>query len=280
MKLNTTANSNNAIVNLIVALDCEARVLIDAYRLKKIERSPFSLYQNQSGNLRVIVSGIGQIRTAAATAYLASQANSAHAYYLNLGIAGAAEAELGGLYYAHQIQHQQSGQSLYPHKPKSISLPSAALITLNAVQDSYPEKAMIDLEAAAFYTAASLWVPEGQVHVVKLISDRNLTERDAITKSLVIDWMHAQKAAIIDLIEALQTLSAQEYHYQATINIDNWLATWHFSQYQQHELKEYLRRWQQHGQGEAKTILADCSDAKAVLQQFRLLLKEQEYTWP
>lgn len=280
MTLPTTKTSNNAIVNIIVALDCEARSLIDAYRLKKRGSKPFAYYCSQDNRLQVIVSGIGAVRTAAATAYLASKQAATQAYYLNLGIAGCQDANLGELYYCHKISDAVRQSRAYPHKPKNIDCATKALVTVAIEQDAYPDKDLIDMEGAAFFQAASLWVPEGQVHVVKLVSDTKTDERNAISKAAVIQWMQAQQTAIDAIVQTLLVLSAQEVEATVQIDLSDWLETWHFSQYQQHQLNEYVRRWRQVGKGDARLMLADCRDGSAVLSQFDVLLKKQEYTWP
>ena len=56
-------------VTIQVALPCEARPIIDHYRLKRQDSSVFAKYQNADASLALIVSGVGKLNAATALAY-------------------------------------------------------------------------------------------------------------------------------------------------------------------------------------------------------------------
>ena len=75
----------------VCALHCEAKPVIDFYRLKKShDGNAYDLYRGE--DMVCIVSGPGKLASAAATAWIAAQEQSAGSLaWINLGVAGAAE---------------------------------------------------------------------------------------------------------------------------------------------------------------------------------------------
>ncbi len=88
-------------MNFVVALQAEACPLIDHYGLKRSSGSPFRTFENQ--NHRLVISGIGTIRCAAATGYLLGLLPSRNEGLVNLGIAGHGQLEKGSLFIANRV---------------------------------------------------------------------------------------------------------------------------------------------------------------------------------
>jgi adenosylhomocysteine nucleosidase len=83
-------------------LQCEASPIIAHFNLRSYPDSPFPIYYNET--MALIVSGIGKINCAAATAYLqVLRGGSLHSAWLNIGIAGHSEYPLGKGLLVHQI---------------------------------------------------------------------------------------------------------------------------------------------------------------------------------
>ena len=78
----------------VCALHCEAKPVIDFYRLKKShDDTAYDLYRGQ--DMACIVSGPGKLASAAATAWIAGrQQQTASLTWINLGCAGAAELDI------------------------------------------------------------------------------------------------------------------------------------------------------------------------------------------
>ena len=73
-------------IHLVVALRAEARPLIEHFRLRgEPERSPFALYQGDA--MRLVISGVGRVAAAGATAHLATRYPESRAAWLNFGMA-------------------------------------------------------------------------------------------------------------------------------------------------------------------------------------------------
>ena len=73
----------------VCALHCEAKPVIDFYRLKKShDDNAFDLYRGE--NMACIISGMGKLASAAASAWIAARyEDSASIAWINLGVAGA-----------------------------------------------------------------------------------------------------------------------------------------------------------------------------------------------
>ena len=87
-------------LNLMVALSCEAKPLIDFYGLKKRSSSGFSLFCREadhkySFDINLVVSGIGSQNMLPACAWLAAKTELGSCVWLNIGTAGHANLSLG-----------------------------------------------------------------------------------------------------------------------------------------------------------------------------------------
>ncbi len=188
----------------VSALRCEAKPVIDYYRLKKsADHRAFDLYQNN--DIVCIVSGIGKTAVAAATAWAAAlfHANSNMAW-INLGSAGSASDPVGSLFWINKITEQPD---LYyaPVPTFNTDLESRSCMTLNEPGSDYHSDHLFDMEASAFFTTATRFSSTKLVHCLKVISDnRNQPPlRDKAAISLLIQ-NHIE--AIANFAEKLQTL--------------------------------------------------------------------------
>lgn len=82
----------------VSALHCEAKPVIDFYRLKKShEDNAFDLYRGDG--MACIISGTGKIASAAACAWIAARYQDEPSIaWINLGIAGAAQHDIGRIF--------------------------------------------------------------------------------------------------------------------------------------------------------------------------------------
>src|SRR3989338_8741295 len=142
-------------VNFVIALACEARPIVERYELKAIPRSePFRVYEGNGK--RLIVSGVGKIRTASATAFLHAFSGALrNQVWINLGIGGHSERAIGEGVLAHKITDHASGQSWYP--PILFEPPCAteSILTVDRPETEYREPWVYEMEAAGFYDTAS-----------------------------------------------------------------------------------------------------------------------------
>ena len=102
-------------INIVCALHCEAKPIVDYYKLSALPNCIFPIYSNEQIN--VVVSGIGKVDTSAAMTYLfvktLEHKNSA---WLNYGIAGHKSAALGTWFNVNKISEVSSGLNWYPSR--------------------------------------------------------------------------------------------------------------------------------------------------------------------
>ena len=135
---------------LTVALPAESRPLIDFYRLKpRAAKGAFRIYRNES--IALVVSGVGRIAAAAATAYLhAVTDEQRNCGWLNIGIAGHAEHTVGTGILASRITDSSTGTSWVAAPVPDLTISTGPLVTVEAPETHYPETVMYDMEAAGF----------------------------------------------------------------------------------------------------------------------------------
>lgn len=234
-------------LNIVVALAVEARPLIDYYHLQKINtKTCLSIYANQDASIYLIVSGVGKINAALATAYLHAFANTnEQACLLNLGIAGSDQHALGEVLIAESIVDKASSKAAYPYLGLFSKRSSYPLITVEQAQTAYPVGAMIDMEASGFFQAATKLVTHEQVQVLKIISDNPQYPATLINKKQVTQLISEKINEINTVVQSLLDFSGEENQQQFKCQyFEQFIQQWHFSQYQQHQLRELLRRWQ------------------------------------
>jgi len=183
---------------IVCALACEAKPFIDFFKLKKNTTiHAFSVYQ--SGSILLMVSGLGQIHMSAAVNWLSGYLNlTSPQFWLNVGVAGHATADVGHLFCIHKITHQQ--QNLYPTKWLKHKIALEQLCTFDNEETDYKKQGLYDMEGFAFYQAATRFNNQERVQCLKIVSDNNKcpVDKDKLRISALIS-QHLE--AIITFIE-------------------------------------------------------------------------------
>ncbi len=230
-------------INIVTALQCEARPLIDRYKLRgNSKHSAFRYYQND--DLQLIISGMGKLAAATATAYLAATGSSQSSAWLNIGIAGHADKALGEPLLAHKIIDTASQQQWFPGIVFDPPCASETLMTVDRAAQEYPQAMMVDMEASGFYAAAARFQSCELIHSLKIISDNSDHATDNISEKSTIALINQNMSTIDVLIGELQPLASQlNLIEQSPSEVYTFMEQWHFTTYQQNELRHLLRRW-------------------------------------
>ncbi len=230
-------------INFVVALACEAKPLIKSLKLNNVANpANFPLYENKT--FRLIISGVGKLNAAIATSYAASLGGfEKNQVWLNVGIAGHCNADIGTPIIANKITDGGSDLSWHPIFITTCTVQSCTLITHEHPQTEYAADTMYDMEAAGFYLAASRFNTTEFIHSLKIVSDNPKTPAKTISEKDVKQLMLTN----LDIIEqnAWQlNESAQQWRIINHIPEDmaQFLSKWHFTVYQQNQLKQLLRR--------------------------------------
>lgn len=153
------------------ALHCEAKPVIDAYRLRKSKQHQgFDLYHH--AGICCIVSGVGALKMAAATAWAAAlYRNRQPLCWINLGIAGHRSLGIGSAIVTNCISASDQVRDYHLSTVLAEGWTIASLISYPQPQNSYPEESMADMEAYAFVDTASRFSNIKWCQSIKIISD-------------------------------------------------------------------------------------------------------------
>ena len=231
-------------MRIVTALAPEAKPLIERYSLKKVDGNLiFPIYQNKNSFL--IISGIGKINSAIATAYLHFKSGELNSQpFLNIGIAGHHRPMLGVAVIANKITDHSTGKSLYPPQIVFDSVTRSPLITVNEVETRYKDDAAYDMEAYGYCSSAVKVTTAELVQSLKVISDH--PDHSAITlgpqriESLIRNRMDE----IDEFLQRLQLLSVSIARDPIeSYDLETFFLRWHFTVSQRHQLRKIIKRW-------------------------------------
>lgn len=264
-------------MNLVVALVAESRPLVHHFGLRE-ERTARGFRVYHGDDMRLTVSGIGKTAAAAGTAYLGALAGGGqHEAWLNVGIAGHAELEIGEAVHALRITDVATGRNWYP--PQILDLPGRGLhvLTVDRAESAYADDAVYDMEAAAFYATALRFSVGELVQCVKVVSDNRAAPPDSTTRQRVSELMQSQLPAIEEAAGALGRLAADLADTLPQLSgFDRFVERWHFTVSQEHQLRSLLQQWA--ARAPDRPIWTDslnrCPSAKSVLAELRQGLRQ------
>lgn len=200
-------------INIICALDCEAKPIINHYGLQHNPVTDFKLYQNNIVNL--VVSGIGKKKCASAIDQL-TRLDQTSSAWLNIGIAGHGQLHVGDGRLIHKITNMNIKTSWYPPKLNNINIDSIPLITVDNPEQNYLDNCAYDMEAAYFYHAAIKHQTSELVQCYKIISDNKFSATENINankvKALVKNKLPDISDIVDELLELVKRSTIPEYN--------------------------------------------------------------------
>jgi adenosylhomocysteine nucleosidase len=237
-------------VHFICALKCEAKSLIAHYRLKKCaESASFPLFISQDKHISLTISSIGNINTAAATAFTHVFLQTGKPdIWLNIGIAGHKELDIGEITMAHKNIYQSNQHTWYPQILFSPPCQSMEILSSNKLVTDYdsskPSEPVFEMEAAGFYATACRFATSELIHVVKIISDNHQYPVDKISESIVDNLVKNKLSTIEQILESLSLLAKDiESSNEAPNYYGQIIEQWRFTHAERNLLKTCLSRW-------------------------------------
>ena len=233
-------------IHLFCALKCEAKPLLDHYRLNHhAPADVFPVYVNQQQNISLTITGIGKQSAAAAVIYtwmlLEAQASDA---WLNVGMAGHGNMNTGNIALANHIIDADSQQGWYPQILFDTDLPRSKLLSLSTPCTDYRD-CLYDMEAAGFYASVTRIATSELCHCLKIISDNPDNPAKILPEKAVHELIQKNLDAIIQTITQLQSLSDELASIHAPLQYyEQFQNRWHFTQYEKNRLRQLLQRWQ------------------------------------
>jgi adenosylhomocysteine nucleosidase len=225
----------------VAALHCEAKPVIDYFRLKKSHaHHAFDVYQGDS--MCCIVSGIGKLNSAAATAWIAAiNRQSRSIAWINIGTAGSESHAIGSAWWVNKITDIESNRRSYPVPLIDSKIPTEHCLTHSQVDNEYHSQFLSDMEASAFFDTATRFSSAELVHCIKVISDNKDTPCTQ-NKNQVSQLIQQNMTLIAEFSQALERLNHQIENIEiAESDWQMFLTQAHFSQTQTSQLKNCLR---------------------------------------
>jgi hypothetical protein len=231
------------VLKLVVALPAEARPIIDHFGLRATSvGSPFSLFSND--NMTLILSGIGKVAAAAATATLyAATGGGRQAGWLNIGIAGHPSLPMGTARLVNKVQDQSSGRSWYPPPVLAVDLARESLLSVDKVERTYASTCLYEMEAAGFYPTACRFSTAELVHCFKVVSDGPAASPETLTPASVRTLMAGALQPLESVVRALGQLATEAQSQQEEpADYQDLLSRFHFTVSESRTLRRILQR--------------------------------------
>lgn len=266
---------------LVVALQAEAQPLITRFGLRcESPRGMFRIYRSES--MALVVSGVGKSLSAAATGYLCGCSDGwRNAPWINIGVAGHRTVDVGELIVANKIVDQSTAHSWYP--PQLVSnVVNSTLITVDKPEESYPERAAYDMEAAGFFPSATRCSSGELVQSIKVISDNPHQSIASLNARSIEQLITKNLSEIEQFINRLSELSIEIKVFPHNGSLpESWAKRWSFSVTQGHRLRRLLQRWKVLiGDEETlDSVLGACKDGAAVLTALEARLNAEKPTY-
>ena len=202
------------------SLSCEAKPIIDFYRLKKLHSMGFDHFYSEANPdrayaINLVVSGIGSSNMLQASAWLAAKTEPVSCAWLNVGTAGHETLELGIIV---QIVHCVEPGSQKAHYPPLVvnarkatkgvmsCVEGISLLSNNTPVSDYPAKQAVDMEAYSFFLSAKRFASSELVQSLKVISDNQSHALELLNAARISELVGSQINAIDEFSRSLIAL--------------------------------------------------------------------------
>lgn len=217
-------------IYVMMALYQEAHGLIRELKLKKnTAYAPFEVFDNESAGIRLVVTGVGEIAAAAATAAVCARDGADTADFLvNIGCcaAGGCEpadrdmdsgygaahaAQTGDLYVCHKITEQATGKTFYPDILYRHPWKERELVTgMQPLQRAAAHGALYDMEAAAVYQAGIHFFSPDRMIFLKVVSDSGVAGQERMTAETLAGLLEQHVKAVAGFLANLWKAADEE----------------------------------------------------------------------
>lgn len=195
-------------IYIVCALYIEAKFFIEKFNLKKNNLlNEFQVFENE--NIKLIISGVGRIKSAIAVSYLAMKFDiKENDFIFNIGFCGSLDRnkKLADIILISKIESAYNSKKFYPDMLYKHNFLEGALRTFDTIIENYNihtkenkielnsngdyniiyisnqkelQNNYIDMEAYGFFEAAAIFFKKDKIIVLKVISDI-LTEENRI----------------------------------------------------------------------------------------------------
>jgi adenosylhomocysteine nucleosidase len=266
---------NSPTLIVLVALSCEAKPLIDFYRLRKQSSGAFPHFCRPAKNdggyaINLVVTGIGTINMAAACGWIGARTSKHPSAWLNLGTAGHATLEVGEIVQVQRSMQLHAKRAHYPPRVAQWQGVGVSLLSYSAPCTEYPAEQAVDMEASALFATAKRFTSAELVQSLKVISDNQENGIENLNSALISELIAAQVSQINAFSEALIELIPREVSRDDPLHL---IASLHCTQSQRQQYIDLFGKLENIGLSRARlSSLVDSVDSmRAVLRELREL---------
>ena len=264
-------------MNFVCALLPEAKPLIQELGLSKQKiESPFALFKNESHQL--VVSGIGKQNVTTATGFLHGLAPSRNAAWLNIGLAGHGNAQLGTPVHIIKSTEHSTQKSYYPPPIFSSKLEKSVLLTCDQPSIEYQPDTAYDMEGSAFFATASRFCTRELVQSVKIISDNPQSPVSDFDKSTVSSLITPAIPLLRILIAEMEEIAREiSPSFQLDTTFQEIARLHSLSQTQEYQVQKIIRQADLFAlaHSEIISIFSHFTNLKSALKHANQLLEEK-----
>ena len=183
-------------INIVVAMEREAKPLINYWKLKKNTEKIFS---DKKKRINLIVSGIGKKKAENATNHIAEK-TSINSFFLNIGIAGHRDYKLGEIVLVSKVTDNKTKYNWYPSLLWETKIKKAPLLTVGFPKIRYTTNCLYDMEASGFFKGARNFVGPEKAQCIKVVSDNKDSSILNISSNKIENWINKKITVIDELI--------------------------------------------------------------------------------
>ena len=248
-------------IYVMMALYQEAHGLIRELELKKnTAYAPFEVFDNESAGIRLVVTGVGEIAAAAATAAVCARDGADAADFLvNIGCcaAGGCEpadrdmdsgygaahaAQIGDLYVCHKITEQETGKTFYPDILYRHPWKERELVTgMQPLQRAVAHGALYDMEAAAVYQAGIRFFSPDRMLFLKVVSDFGIAGQERMTAEALTGLLEQHVKEVVAFLTNLREAADEDGILQEDETVlERLFAALHCSQTMRASARQYI----------------------------------------
>lgn len=223
-------------IYVVTALYQEAHGFIRELELKKnTAYAPFEVFDNESAGIRLVVTGVGEIAAAAATAAVCARDGAdASDFLINIGCCASANAgadsgcetvdsgmdsgsrtvnaaQIGDLYLCHKITEQATGKTFYPDILYRHPWKERELVTgMQPLQRAAAQGVLYDMEAAAVYQAGIRFFSPDRMIFLKVVSDSGVAGQERMTAETLAGLLEQHVKAVAGFLANLWKAADEE----------------------------------------------------------------------
>lgn len=187
-------------INWVCALHCEAKPIIDRFRMhKQSQSSKYDLYLQPPHRCFVTHPGKQAMQTSMTQLMQNEQtADGSDSIWINLGIAGHQSHEIGSLWQIESVTETTTRRTLPCVVNTQCTVPHCNLLSVSSETTDYPLDSAIDMEG--YWFAKALYPAKNRYRVFKVISD-NAANPPSRNKAWISGLIAARLEQLVDCLE-------------------------------------------------------------------------------